>query len=58
MAARSTSATFLGLNRLDTRSSALLNGAEHDTRRVVAALLVGQQAEGPRVRPARMPKSY
>ena len=33
---------FLGLNWLDTRSSALLNGAGHDARRVVAALLAGQ----------------
>ena len=34
---------FLGLNWLDTRSSALLNGAGADARRVVAALLaVGQ----------------
>jgi len=49
---------FLGLNRLDTRSSALLNGAGHDARRVVAALLAGQQAEGPRMKPAQMPKSY
>ena len=30
---------FLGLNWLDTRASALLNGAGHDARRVVAALL-------------------
>ena len=41
---------FLGLHWLDTRSSALLNGAGHDARRVVAALLAGQ--------PARMPESY
>ena len=33
---------FLGLNWLDTRSSALLNGAGRDARRVVAALLAGQ----------------
>ena len=33
---------FLGLNWLDTRSSALLNGAGADARRVVAALLAGQ----------------
>ena len=33
---------FLGLSWLDTRSSALLNGAGHDARRVVAALLAGQ----------------
>ena len=32
---------FLGLSWLDTRSSALLNGAGHDARRVVAALLAG-----------------
>jgi putative flavoprotein involved in K+ transport len=35
---------FLGLNWLDNRSSALLNGAGHDARRVVAALLGGKQA--------------
>ena len=35
---------FLGLDWLDTRSSALLNGAGHDARRVVAALLGGQPA--------------
>ncbi|MET4074766.1 NAD(P)/FAD-dependent oxidoreductase [Hymenobacter sp. UYCo722] len=33
---------FLGLPWLDTRSSALLNGAGADARRVVAALLAGQ----------------
>ena len=33
---------FLGLNWLDTRSSALLNGAGADARRVVTALLAGQ----------------
>ena len=33
---------FLGLNWLDTRSSALLNGAGADARRVVAALLAGR----------------
>ena len=33
---------FLGLSWLDTRSSALLNGAGADARRVVAALLAGQ----------------
>ena len=33
---------FLGLGWLDTRSSALLNGAGRDARRVVAALLAGQ----------------
>ena len=33
---------FLGLSWLDTRSSALLNGAGPDARRVVAALLAGQ----------------
>jgi putative flavoprotein involved in K+ transport len=33
---------FLGLNWLDTRSSALLNGAGADARRVVAALLAAQ----------------
>ena len=32
---------FLGLDWLDTRGSALLNGAGHDARRVVAALLAG-----------------
>ena len=33
---------FLGLSWLDTRSSALMNGAGRDARRVVAALLAGQ----------------